>query len=57
MKVTDGADKLGEDSLDDIWAEDVAMRAGYVKQITTGTVCQNYEGLSVTVIEGLEVDE
>jgi hypothetical protein len=57
MQITHGADHFGEDTMDDIDSQLVAMVTGYIKQITTGTVRKDNKSLGVIVIEGLEMYE
>jgi hypothetical protein len=57
MQITHSADHLGEDTMDDIDSQFVAMITGYIKQITTGTVGKDNKSLRVIVIEGLEMYE
>ena len=57
MQIAYGADHLSKHSLDNIYAQDVAVIPGYIKQVTTRTICQDQESLGLIVIEGSQMDE
>ena len=57
MQITHGADHLGEYTMDDTDSQLVAMVTGYIKQVTTGTVREDNQGLGVIVIESLQMNE
>lgn len=57
MKIAYGADHLSEHPLDNVYAQDVAVIAGYIEQITAWAVCQDQQSLGLIVIKGTQMNE
>ena len=57
MQIPYSADHLGEHTLNDVYAQDVVVVAGYIKQITARAVCQDEQSLGLIVIKGAQMNE
>ena len=57
MKIPYSADHFSKHSLNNVYAQDVAVVTGYIKQITTRAVRQNQKRLGLIVVKSSQMNE